>query len=1036
MADPGKDYRGYEDLGQGESAVTAVPAGADGLVYARRKSDGAMLRVTPQEFSETKDLTPVTSTEAEDYDRTERVRKAFEGPVMGYAASGIAGARAASMGGLDLAATSLLPPKYADAYRGAMQALEAGHPGASFVGAGVGTILPFAIPGGGAAGALGRAAPVVMTDAVGTLAKEGVKRALGEGALGTGAGWAAKMGLEAGLWNTANNAALARMRDQPITADKLWSGNPGAIMFGGALGLFGGGIAGGIGAVGRRAAGARVMQETGADMINLGMHGDDAAHGITPQLDDALGRRTIESFEAPTKTHEMASAASGGKIDPDTLALGQRSAQTRQAISQPDVAMARVGDSMSGSLNSLDEVATVYQMAGGGRNKLRQNARLFDGDANQAYHAADTKLDELTMDLRSLTDEHGIGHILDKGKYRKAGETLPDYITGARERMTAARIDAARRVDDGALEIAMTRRQVAQDAVEQATRANDPALLSVAQRDMAAAAAYMDSTLDDLITRAPAHVKRQLAAETISEFEEVKRLIGSIAKDKTAPTSWQGIKQKFRREADPGTQGSMAESLGNPRFVGDKLAAVNRRVNRLVYESIHADNPIKGLKQSTGRPDPDFPWADDFKQHSSEGLKNTLGTMTAPTHTKTLEHFRQYAETNKLLAREMLENYDLTPGEITKLKGANKAGDALLRDLDPGIAHNALQTLKVVNQVKARGSGSNPAYRIWGSMLGGMVGGPLGAPLGFLAGSKMASALNPLETTHIMAGIERIYGDSSRWQTRWARKILGFKNLDSGADKVMEVVTPPVKTGSPRTGKLAKAGKMTRALLYEAFREDGDTDDEAYAKHLNVLKTMSKRPELVEYGIRQQMGEVGDLMPNTVQSLTGKSLQAAAAILAMAPSADKNPTDMPWNSMPPSEREKREVEEAYEALLDPHSALEGFMEGKASPQVIDLLDQVIPHEMEQMRTVLTTTMQQMARPPKRATRVKLSILMRKPIDISMTAEYQMSVQQVHDARAAVKQEQKANYRNRRSYGSDGVHNNTSADKREAGEYPK
>ena len=1072
---------------------TAKTESRDGLYYARKR-DGGVVRVTPEELANSPGLSPVNPAEAEDYDRTERVRKAFEGPIMGYAASALAGARAASMGGLDLAATSLLPDKWANAYRVGVEALEEGHPLASFLGAGVGTVLPFAVTGG-AAGAVAKASPMVMTDAIGSVAKAGVQRALGEGALGTGAGWAAKMGLEAGLWNTANNAALARMRDEPITADKLWSGNPGAIMFGGALGMFGGTVAGGIGALARRAHGSKVLQETGADMVNYGMHGTDAHPALSPHMQDELGRLTADAFGPNTKTHEFASAVSAGKVSADTLKLGERSAKTRLAINNPDLAMAQVGEVLSTNLNRLDEVDTVYQLAAGGKNKIRHNAKLFDGDVNQTFRAVDSKLDELSMDLQALTEEHQIGHIIDKGKYRKAGETLPDYIAGSRERVGASRLNVAREADSGAIDAAidlqdkankeakrlailqeraeaeaaaaMQRREVARaahvEAIDFAPSVKNKKLrklsdemtiaerqmevskaqlddiankASLASADARAAKSNLDKLVDDLIATSPDGVKRQLAAETISEFEEVKRLIGSVAKDETAPTSWQGIKQKFRREADPDAVGSMAHALSDPVMVGNELSKVNRRVNRLVYESIHADNPIKGLRQSTGVPDPDMPWRVDFKQHSPAGLKNTLGTMTAPSQTETLEHFRRTAAQKRELAEALLEHYDLTPAELARLKSAQDAGEMILRELDDNVAHNALGTLKVVNQTKALGKGSNPALRIWGSMLGGMVGGPLGTPLGFLAGSKMASALNPLETTHYMAGLERIYGNADRWQVKWARKILGFKDLDHGADKVFKLDAPPVKTGSKRTGSLATAGKMTRALLYEAFREAGDNDDAAYAKHMAVLKKMTEQPDLVEYGIREQMGRAGEQMPGTVAGLTAKSVSAAQALLDLAPSADKNPTDMPWNAMPPTDRERREVEEAYEALIDPHTALEGFMEGEVSPKTLGLLDQVIPMEMAQIREQLTATMQAMQAAPPRRVRVQLSILLRKPVDISMTPDYQMAVQATHDARAAVKQEQKANYRNRRSYGSDGVHNNTSADRREAGEYPK
>lgn len=966
-------------------ADTAVVGNDPAKVYARN-ANGQLVTVSREEFADDPRLTPVSGQDAAGAEARRRVVDEFaSNPLIGYGAGPIGALRGASGGLLDIAMTEgaefMGRPDVAWAYRNAMPILEETRPLLHGAGHVAGTVAPYLM---GLGGASRLASPLTALEGAGKLAGKGTAAIVGgEGIASAAVG----LGVEGAALGALEAKRRAAMLDTELTADRFWASSGAGLMFGGILG-------GGLGAAGRAARGAGSVARKIVDRgmtRRVGTNADQAMGQVQSMYGEgaSLGHRSVVEGHLP--------AIAQGKGRPETYermfgnekyrAMLPPEAQ-KQVFEDASRALKSSGDEMHLSLEAYQDGMTKLQ------NLIRRHERALDGSTHSSpdvvYGAVENRLAEFEGTIRRIESAQNEGFFFPTGGLgAKKAEQLGDYIGIVREDLAALRGQAAR----GEI------------------------------------------------------TSREFAARTAAQVNELKVQLQSLYK-RNKQNANNPLVELLGREGKPEMEGTVSSLLRDEALWGKKAASLNKEADTLVHRMIERmdTTELRALQHVTGSV-PEraglATYGHEFRFSVENINNNLLGRLDDFTKDHTVgllkEQATDAARLNELLTKEF--------GLATK--GNSEQALKMLDHLDHTKAMSVADKVGYINQAKTLIKGDPQTWtRILGFSFGGLVGGKTGAVIGGILGSKLATILDPGNSMRQLAQLESIYGTGNDFIPWFARKMFGGRTAAESAagsvgrgGMVHETAEILKKAAKPLTNSVKAVsryanGRPMKGLIYEAFREVGDDDTKAYERHLEHLRTAVENPQVIEEGVREFLGpDLANMAPNVHQGLVNKTLTASQILLSHAPPADRSGVQFDWYRMGPSDREIEEWEDLYEAVMDPYGALLEAVDGMLSPKTIEVLDQVIPEQMNQIRAALQAELVEMDDPPEYSKRVQLSFLLKMPLDPSMTPGYVAAMQEGFAAEQGADQEQAGNqYRNRRTYGNDGERRdyNTSVDRLEAG----
>lgn len=156
--------------------------------------------------------------------------------------------------------------------------------------------------------------------------------------------------------------------------------------------------------------------------------------------------------------------------------------------------------------------------------------------------------------------------------------------------------------------------------------------------------------------------------------------------------------------------------------------------------------------------------------------------------------------------------------------------------------------------------------------------------------------------------------------------------------------------------------------------------DRSYKQKVDQIQQLSNPDTLINH-MDEQMGHLHEAMPNVtphMQSTMQQGLQFLQSKIPQAPT--QYPLDGKWE---PTQAQKNQFSAYYNAVNDPISALKQVKNGTLSNETMEVLTQVYPRLLQEMRTELTTNMRE---PASYATKIALAKFMGQPLDSFQTPQ--------------------------------------------------
>lgn len=521
-------------------------------------------------------------------------------------------------------------------------------------------------------------------------------------------------------------------------------------------------------------------------------------------------------------------------------------------------------------------------------------------------------------------------------------------------------------------------------------------------------------------------------AELASELENLKRFMqAESSKAGGHVAGWDDFKEFMFRNGEPANEGSLAHMLQDPRLWGERAASMNEEINAAVHKQLYRSQVVNdafGMK--LGAPDPQNPYRMAIGI-DAEKVANFLNKLDSPLKSREFQILKDYARGADELGQTMRKYYEMTPEQSSRLAKWEKSA----AELD-SVLEKAKDDVSVINQFKKIGVGDpHTEARIMGFAAGGLIGhmgaGPAGALAGGAAGSYIASMLNPMQKIRTAAAIRRRINAYDGWKARAIDRLAGTK----WASKSFETHAFPeivAKDESPR--KLAAAA---RALLYGAFREQGDDDVRAMERQIEHVAAAT--PGKIREGVKAWFGPAAQEYPAAVDHMVGKIQRAQQVLLEQRP-LHSEPDGMGfagWFRMPPDESDLRRFEEIWTAVLQPRAVLSMANADELSPDTVDVLNFVHPDLMVDFRETLRSSLADGTAPKSTERRRTLSILYGVPMDPTMEPEYIDLMQSMNEMRDQIQEEQEGQnqYRPRGTGGPSGVNISPRGDQLDQQEHP-
>lgn len=533
--------------------------------------------------------------------------------------------------------------------------------------------------------------------------------------------------------------------------------------------------------------------------------------------------------------------------------------------------------------------------------------------------------------------------------------------------------------------------------------------------------------------------KMKTAAEMAMDADVLKRAIQSnMRKKKGIVQSWDDVAEILQRESDPrmvggaaseakGQMPGLATLLERPDIVGSRASAMQKEVNALWHRQMNHEGFFNSLKSEMADMGPNNIYRRAERTDPAK-VRAFLDGLAGPNKAYERGILKQFAKETEEFVGTARKYYEMDAPTMARMDSIV----ANARKLD-AVMEPAIKDVELIHKLRSFEQADPHTWaRIFGAMAGGALGavgfGPVGGIAGLAAGAHLGQMLNPYGKIQTAAALRRALNAEDGWKAHLIDLLSGTKW--AGKSGAVDHVPQLVQEAKRPTGRKMKAA--TRALLYNAFREDGDDDVKAYERQMQHVAQASKDPARVREGIKAMLGEAADEYPQAVEYLTNQTIRGSEALLAYAPRASepKNVLFGNWFRTPPSKEQLASFEDIFTAVLSPKAVLENAAAlDDITPEQVRVLDYVHPDLMEDFRVDLQMALAQRDKAPSEERLRTLSIIFKVPLTPSMEPGYMDAMQEIHETRNELEAKQTPKprnqpYRNRRNLGETGVNTGT------------
>lgn len=504
------------------------------------------------------------------------------------------------------------------------------------------------------------------------------------------------------------------------------------------------------------------------------------------------------------------------------------------------------------------------------------------------------------------------------------------------------------------------------------------------------------SDLDELLTNVRMKVAKGKRWEAAIEIDYLKKRVGKMAAAKEWPSIDDPLLGRLRDWHE-----RLRSNLENGRIWGQEFTDMQRDMNALVHKRIRrADVFWDTLFSKAGTDAPGNPWAGLTRADRAK-IRAMIGRSLNPENARELQGVLDHVREGKQLVALMKRYFKTERVEGPQLKAWELASDQAETSIN-----RAVELARRQEQWKQITGG--PGLGVANASARGLAGYFLGGPLGAAAGIAVGGLLNPGAMVRNRAVLERVArGTESRIAQGVAGLVSGKKTL-----------------------KVPKGGVVGLPTLFW----EGHPDRRAveYVATLDDLAA-ALEPGRVE-AMLAPIGGVAAFVPNAVSAAAEAYRKAIRVVLAKAPA---RPTLSPFGDkeLPYlSDSELEDWEDTFRGALDPIGVLEAALEGSLTPAMVDAADEAAPALMDQIRQLAIAAIAEKGNAIEYDRKVQVSVLLKVPLDATMTPDYIQTIQLVHRSMF----QQGIGTRSRRTFDETGVNGQyaSKGDKLEAQEPPQ
>ncbi|TXH41500.1 MAG: hypothetical protein E6Q97_37505 [Desulfurellales bacterium] len=959
----------FEDVPE-ESVQDAITGGTHGAEQGTqipiRYQSGELGLIPIEKFAEEASRGATYITKAE----REKARLQEE-----YGDSPITTAAQEAVGTATFGITDLIAEKagYGEAFKARREL----NPTAALVGQITGALAPIPFTSAKAIGKVGHSVEHLAGKAIGAVAKESAETAVKE---------AAKFGLK----KTAQSAALhaakgvaetaayegiqvlrnAVIDDVDLTAEYL-------IGHIGPSALIGGGISGAIPVAGAALRATLNKFKPKGAVPGVGAV-DDAAKAATAGVDDTAkvatdGAKQLDDTLNSTKLSDHV---------PNLADVAEQATGSRPSAA-----------AMDGVKNLLDDMDEALKGSPSAQASLADTA----AEASIALSGTSAKKDFIK---RTWTDEKLQRNFFNQGDW--INETVRELRTKFddvfNERRLAASVTSAERkaqkiretLDNGAAAPG------ADDFLDRVVSQFDDAVQKTHQRNPTLA------SIADLKNRTDELFEKYASAKTIGEKFTIANKMKTAGFD--ARSRFTGANDTIGLDLQKSLYESydnIKNALTNDEVFG-KAALQQKEINLLQARQIAAEELISsGLLTQVGSTARGPVYGVD-----SAKVNNLFrAARTARGDTK-IEALKKFIDATNDLASGTGEIFELTAEEAAKTAGFKKAANALTEAFDRRLGE-AID----INHVKDMMESATGSKLLDSApVVGGMIAGPIGAAAGYV----ISGLSNPANTMRRVYAMKNLSNGTRQLMRSAAQSLIGggkkFAGAGAAGDRVADFVAGTRKAAAGAAEMAAhhevadglgakKAIKQTaeRAARYFGLGavSYGDKKDEktasrqkSYANRRDEITALMVSPNALVERLSAAMAPIAKDSPEVAaagQAVIGRALQFLQSKFGKLQGSGVLPDR--YSTRAVDEFEISRMDRYMRAIEDPLSVIDDMKKGKLTAEAVEALSAVYPSIHRDMVTEVMTLIHETPRIIPQEKRIQISLLMKAPIDFSMTAEF-------------------------------------------------
>jgi len=239
------------------------------------------------------------------------------------------------------------------------------------------------------------------------------------------------------------------------------------------------------------------------------------------------------------------------------------------------------------------------------------------------------------------------------------------------------------------------------------------------------------------------------------------------------------------------------------------------------------------------------------------------------------------------------------------------------------------------------------AFKGAGFAAGLAAGGPLGAGVGWFAGR----ALNKKFGDRIVSSFAEQAGNVAKAGAS-ATAHSGFVKAAQALKDVAELdnrITARLLVHVDQAEKFARLVGDEAGTVYERFRGEHETPNQAFQAHRSALAEFQRDPAKLIDMLGEQLGNVDELSPALHAKLTAKSLEIAAFLQEKMPKARSISVARP-NGTPPSPMQIRQWALFFTAATDPNGVMADARAGRLRREQVTTLQRLWPERYNQLRS--------------------------------------------------------------------------------------